>query len=275
METSLSSQSEGCETRDKAVNGWHMIEPFNHIVSMYRLSSVAAESLKELGFVVIPSLMPVDRLEHFAEAFDHAVASAIPGDIHIGSTTTRVNDFVNRGRYFDEVYLYEPILAACCQVIGQPFKLSVLHARSVHPNAPEQSLHVDFAHDEQGWPMVGFIIMVDEFRKNNGATRFVPGSHKWTTTPDELATSHQPQMLACGPAGSLIIYNGSVWHGHSANLTNEPRRSLQGAYIRRDAAGWFQQNGRMLPETLDRISELAKYLLAAGQSRDRSLRTAQ
>ena len=25
------------------------------------------------------------------------------------------------------------------------------------------------------WPLVGFILMVDEFRPDNGATRFVPG----------------------------------------------------------------------------------------------------
>jgi ectoine hydroxylase-related dioxygenase (phytanoyl-CoA dioxygenase family) len=141
-----------------------------------------------------------------------------------------------------------------------------MHARSVHPNTPAQALHVDFAHDDHGWPMVGFIIMVDEFRQNNGATRFVPGSHRRSPSandraPDEHAIREQ-EVLACGPAGSLIIYNGSIWHGHSANLTSEPRRSIQGAYIRRDAEGWFQQNSRPLQGTIDRISPMAKYLLA-------------
>src|SRR5438876_6213241 len=43
------------------------------------------------------------------------------------------------------------------------------------------------------------------------------------------------QVSACGPPGSLIIYNGSVWHGHGANKTSRSRRSIQGAYIRRAA----------------------------------------
>ena len=45
---------------------------------------------------------------------------------------------------------------------------------------------VDFRRQADGWPMVGFIMMVDEFRTDNGATRFVPGSHKWPTLPTDF-----------------------------------------------------------------------------------------
>ena len=64
------------------------------------------------------------------------------------------------------------------------------------------------------------------------------------------------------PAGSVIVYNGSVWHGHGLNFTDAPRRSIQGAYIRRDATPSIDFRARMHPETLARISDLAKYLLA-------------
>jgi len=139
-------------------------------------------------------------------------------------------------------------------------------ARSVNPNAPSQALHVDFRRDAEGWPMVGFIIMIDEFRSENGATRFVPGSHTWPANPDDAmrdsAAGLEQQVLACGPAGSAIVYNGSVWHGHSANQTAEPRRSIQGAYVRRTAEPRFNQVARIRQETLRRISPLAKYVLA-------------
>jgi ectoine hydroxylase-related dioxygenase (phytanoyl-CoA dioxygenase family) len=48
--------------------------------------------------------------------------------------------------------------------------------RTLRPSLPAQNLHVDFERDGRGWTMVGFIFMVDEFRNDNGATRFVPGS---------------------------------------------------------------------------------------------------
>lgn len=54
----------------------------------------------------------------------------------------------------------------------------------------------------------------------------------------------------------------SVWHGHTANRVGEPRRSIQGAYIRRDAEPAVNQAKRIRPETLSRIGHLAKYVLA-------------
>lgn len=34
--------------------------------------------------------------------------------------------------------------------------------------------------------MVGFIFMVDEFRRDNGATRFVPGSRRWPHAANDV-----------------------------------------------------------------------------------------
>jgi ectoine hydroxylase-related dioxygenase (phytanoyl-CoA dioxygenase family) len=208
----------------------------------------------------------VPRLEQLSRAYDAAVAEASPADVRIGGTTTRVHDFVNRGAQFDELYVYRPVLEACCCIIGQPFKLSSLLARTLRPNSEAQPLHMDCKAEREGWPMLGFIVMVDGFTTNNGATRFVPGSHRWQTAPDEVmkdsAADHEQQVVACGPAGSVIIFNGSVWHGHTANQTNTPRRSVQGAFIRRDAAPAIDQAARIRHDTLGRISPLARYVLA-------------
>jgi len=239
---------------------------FSEMDARCELPADVVQDLHDVGFVVIPGPVAPDRLAQLAEAYDSAVACAAPEDLSIGSTTTRVHDFVNRGPEFDGLYMYGPVLEACCRVIGQPFRLSSMLARTVRPYSPAQDLHVDFRREGDGWPMVGFILMVDEFRTDNGATRFVPGSHKWPTIPtdfpQEPSADHEGQVLAWGPAGSLIVYNGSVWHGHTANRVGEPRRSIQGAYIRREAESWINQAARIRPETLKRIGPLAKYLLA-------------
>ena len=115
-------------------------------------------------------------------------------------------------------------------------------------------------------PMVGFILMVDEFRTDNGATRFVPGSHQWSTTPaDSLmdrSANYEGQVVACGPAGSVIVYNESVWHAHTANRVGEPRRSIHGAHIRRDAEPGINHAARLRPEARARLGQLGKYVLA-------------
>ncbi|HEX8091333.1 MAG TPA: phytanoyl-CoA dioxygenase family protein [Blastocatellia bacterium] len=239
---------------------------FSIIGAGCELSAGAVEDLRDIGFVVIRGPVAPDGVSQLAAAYDSAVAFASPDDLAIGSSTTRVHDLVNRGSEFDDLYIYQPALEACCRIIEQPFKLSTMLARTVRPRSQAQALHVDFERDIAGWTMVGFIFMVDEFRSDNGATRFIPGSHNWSTVPDKLMNDpmadYENQILACGPAGTLIIYNGSVWHGHTANSSDEPRRSIQGAYIRREARSGINLPEHMRADTVARIGSLAKYVLA-------------
>jgi hypothetical protein len=107
-------------------------------------------------------------MEGLARAYDAAVASATGDDVKVGSTTTRVTDFVNRGPDFESLYVFPPLLEACCRVIGRPFKLSSFHARTLRPHAPNQDLHVDVRRDSADWPLLGFLLMIDPFCSDNG-----------------------------------------------------------------------------------------------------------
>jgi hypothetical protein len=233
------------------------------------LPPTAAQLLDDEGFVVIRGPVEPAELTPLAAAYDAAIVAADPSDRSNGRTgvTTRVLDFVNRGPTFDRLYVHAPILDASCRVIARPFKLSTLHARTLNPRTAAQGLHMDFPREAEdhaagGWPMLGFIFMVDEFTPENGATLVVPGSHKWSKRQNEVPAEHPSQVPACGPAGSVLVYNGSAWHGHGSNVTSQPRRSLQGSYIRREARSWGNLAARIRPDTLARISDLAKYLLA-------------
>ena len=221
--------------------------------------------MQDVGFVIIPGPIPVDGLARLSAAYDDAVQHADPADVGDGRTTIRVHDFVNRGPEFDPIYVHPPVLDACALVINEAFKLSSLLARTVRPRSAAQDLHVDFAPNASGWPMLGFILMVDAFRSDNGATRFVPGSHRVTARLDDvrdLTADRDDQLLACEPAGSMIVYNGSIWHGHTANVSDTPRRSLQGAYVRRSAPSSVDRPARMRPETLARLGPIARDVLA-------------
>ena len=249
-------------------NDWHSI-----IASESHLSPDAARQLHDIGFVVIPGPVIPGDCEQISEAYDRAVAAADLADVHTGKTgsSTRINDFVNRGPEFDGIYIYPPLLTACCRIIGGPFKLSGMRARTLNPGAPMERLHVDVKHRANGWPLVGCILMIDAFDAENGATRFVPESHLQPREPSEVMNNpqdaHEEQVLACGPAGSLIIFNASVWHSHGANRSVRPRRSIQGHFVPREAqASPDDHFRRMRPETLQRIGDLAKYILELGVS---------
>lgn len=239
---------------------------YSVMVAEVDLPADAARQLLDIGFVVLPGPVIPGGSARLAEAYDRAVAMADPGDVSIRSST-RVHGFVNRGPEFDGLYIYRPLLAACCRVIRRPFKLSTMLARTLELGTSAQPLHVDVKRNADGWPLVGFVVMVDEFHAENGATRFVPGSHLWDGEPDEskdMAGTDHGEVLACGPAGSVIIFNGSVWHGHTANRSTRRRRSIQGAFIPREARAAIDQASRISPETFERIGDLAKYVLDVG-----------
>jgi len=232
----------------------------------YTLPDSVTEALQTKGFVVIPGPIAVERMAQFAEAYDDVMCDYDSPDFGIGTTTTRMLDFVNRGPEFDEVYLHSPLLAACHCVIGEPFKLSSTLGRTLRPHTAAQDLHVDIERDSKDLPMVGFILMIDDFGAGNGATRFVPGSHLWPEVPLDTMTDckadYDGQTFALGSAGSMIVFNGSIWHGHTANATNQPRRSIQGYFVRRNAQSGIDQTSRIRPETIERLRPLARYLLA-------------
>jgi hypothetical protein len=251
-------------------NDWHSI-----IASKSHLSPDAARQLRDSGFVVLAGPVIPGGCEQLTRAYDRAMATADPPDVYTGRTgaSTRVNNLVNRGPEFDNIYIYPPLMSACSQIIGGPFKLSGMRARTLHVGAPAEVLHVDVKHQADGWPLVGCILLVDAFTARNGATRFVPGSHLQTREPSEVMNNpkdnHPEQVLACGPAGSIIIFDASVWHGYSENESSMPRRSIAAHFSPRDAAASPDDpSQRTRPETLLRISDLAKYVLNVGTSNE-------
>ena len=229
-------------------------------------AAVCAE-LHAQGFCVLPGLVPKAKLARVAAAYDRAFGEATAPDLRTSSTggDRRLSDFVSRGAEFDELYVLDPVLSACLDTFGPHFKLSSFLGRTVLPGATAQRLHVDVRPDEDAWPLLAFIVMVDEFRSDNGATRFVPGSHHAEAT-DAREGNQRPDdgahVLACGPAGSVIVYFGSTWHGYSANRSTGARRAIQGAYVPCGGTAAVQWRTRLSLETLGRLSLSARRVLA-------------
>ena len=231
------------------------------------LPADAAGALTDMGYLVMPGPVPPEALPDLITAYDREmVAAAGTSDHKVGSTTTRLFDLVNRGAAFDLIYVHRPLLEAASCVIGRPSRLSMMLGRTLRPGSGAQALHVDLTRDDPARPMVGFILMIDPFRPDNGTTRIVPGSHRRPEVPEAVMSdpcaAYPAEVLVCGPAGGLLVFDASVWHGHMANTSGAPRRSIQGYFISRDAPSGFDLRSRVRPETLARIGPLARYVLA-------------
>jgi ectoine hydroxylase-related dioxygenase (phytanoyl-CoA dioxygenase family) len=234
----------------------------------FTLSEHAAAALDTDGFVVLPGPLPSSEIRTLQQAYDTAAATAAREDVRRGSASTRINDFVNREALFDRIYTWPAALDAARRVVGGPFRLSAFHARTLHPEAPAQELHVDVPRTSDAWPMLGLIFMVDEFRADNGATRFIPGSQRRLEAPAavlaDVHAQHTDEVLACGPAGSVILFNASTWHGHTRNSSGSPRRSLQATFIPSTGRPATDFGARMQPKVLARLSPVARELLGLG-----------
>ena len=69
-------------------------------------------------------------------------------------------------------------------------------------------------------------------------------------------------MQLTGRAGSVAIFNGSLWHSSYRNLTsNAPRRTLHCAFIAREHPQQTNQREYLRPATAKRLSPLACYIL--------------
>ena len=88
-------------------------------------------------------------------------------------------------------------------------KLSSLNARSADPGTDVgQPLHVDMGAiaDEKGYWVCNTVWLLDDFTRDNGPTRMIPGSHKWGTRPQDVMSDpyapHPQEMLLIAPAGT-------------------------------------------------------------------------
>jgi ectoine hydroxylase-related dioxygenase (phytanoyl-CoA dioxygenase family) len=84
------------------------------------------------------------------------------------------------------------------------------------------------------------VVALVDFTKANGATRLVPGSHRWpdrSLSMAEQTTPSDEQIVSAEmPAGSAVIYTGGVIHGGGANTSNVERRAVHLSYC----LGWLR-----------------------------------
>ena len=200
-------------------------------------STKLLREFKASGFVTLQCAVQPGRVAELCAAYDEIMIPSSSPDFKAGSTTDR--RYFGREIVLDDVYQHPLLLAISEHLIGRPVKLRSLLGRTVRAGSPAQALHTDVGRDSADAPVVGFILMLDAFTPVNGATRFIPGSQRWLDFPfdrlEDPRLDSEGQVPACGAAGSIIVFNASVWHGHTANVTPQARRSIQG-YFGRDRA---------------------------------------
>jgi len=195
--------------------------------------------LENHGYAVVESLLPVDRVDAIREEL-HSILSATPtgrNDFE-GFQTRRIYALFAKTRVFDDLAVHPLLLTVLDAVLGSSYHLSAPTGIEIAPGERAQFLHTDDAIYPLPRPHNDVVLnsmwAFDDFTTDNGATRVVPGSHRWTdrqpVDPDETVTVTMP-------AGSVLFLRGTLWHGGGANQTDRPRLGVLLEYV----AGWLRQ----------------------------------
>jgi ectoine hydroxylase-related dioxygenase (phytanoyl-CoA dioxygenase family) len=217
------------------------------------------EALDRDGAAIIERLVSADVVERVNAEVDAAVADADPDEplfnpvlqaFH-GPHTKQVSGVAGISRTFASEVVCHPVLLALCDRVLLPscarYQLNIGHLLQRGPGADEQWLH----RDEAVWSDVprphpelqlATVIAFVDFTRANGATRVVPGSHRWPDrelSPAQQAARRPPQACiayAEMPAGSAVVYSGGTIHAGGANVTDVPRRGAHLSYC----LGWLR-----------------------------------
>lgn len=117
---------------------------------------------------------------------------------------------------------------------SEDYNLLNISARSPLKNNEAQQLHLDSNLPGGDFPLIMIVMwMLDDFNETTGATRLIPGSHKYKTYA-ENNVSYSNEVSVSAKKGSILVYNGSLWHGGGVNKTDNSRWGLVLGYGR-----WF------------------------------------
>ncbi len=235
------------------------------------LSDEQLELLDEKGYLILPAALDPASIDALRSRFDELVAQegdAAGIEVSQEAGSDRLANLVDKDPLFDRCWTYPPQLAAVSHVFaGRDFKLHSVNGRSAHPGHGLQALHPDWHEAVQAgdYQVCNSIWMLDAFTEENGATRVVPGSHRWGWVPKEAMADpqdrHADEVLLLGDAGTCVIFNSHSWHGGTTNRSKAPRRALHGAFVRREHRQQTVQRDYLSPATLNRLTTAQRFLL--------------
>ncbi|MEZ4867216.1 MAG: phytanoyl-CoA dioxygenase family protein [Caldilineaceae bacterium] len=240
-------------------------------VTAETLSAQERAELDQQGYTVFPNVIDAAWLTALRDAFEQITATEgeeAGKEVNQMAGIRRLADLVNKGEVFDRIYTHPLVLAAARYVIGRPFKVHSLNGHDPLPGHGQQALHPDWGGprpDTSVNHVMNSLWILDDFGPENGATRLVPGSHRWLGHPrdhlSDLKESHPQEIYVSAPAGSVLVFNSHAWHGSTTNRSDRMRRVYHCAFIAREHPQQTDQRKYLRPETAARLSPAARYLL--------------
>jgi len=217
------------------------------------------EALMRDGYVIIENLVPRDTCEAI-KAEGLALLGHKGRNAFEGHKTQRVYNVFGKTRTTDRLADHPRILGLMDKFFRPGFLLSQSQIINILPGEQAQGLHVDdgFYRIPRPRPPLGAATVwaIDDFTEENGATVVIPGSHTWD---DDRMGRREEAISAVMPAGSVIFFFGTTWHGGGQNRSDAARFAVTHQYCE---AYMRQQENYLLELNKETVRELSPELQA-------------
>ena len=178
-----------------------------------------------------------------------------------GGVNQRVWMLINKGRVWRDMLTQPTVRSVVRHVLGNDYLLSSYGANIAKPGGIAMDLHTD-----QWWMpepihrrpnpvpagsltrelsnrvderpamiappvVVNVMWMLNDFTEEIGATRIVPRSHLYGRRPDKDRDKDVVSIPAEGVAGTAMLFDGRIWHGTGANVSDSQRLGVLTTFV--------------------------------------------
>jgi ectoine hydroxylase-related dioxygenase (phytanoyl-CoA dioxygenase family) len=199
------------------------------------------EAIARDGFTIVENAIAPDLVDALAEALarlERELGAKPAMNGFEGHRTVRIYNLLAHDPVFARIPVHANVLHIVEGVLDEGCLISSLSSIAIDPGETAQPIHADdqvIPLEKPHRPIVcNSMWALTDFTEANGATRLVPGSHRKPNPDYGGAYDTIPAEMA---KGSVLIWDGALWHGGGANRTDARRTGIAMNYC----AGFIRQ----------------------------------
>jgi ectoine hydroxylase-related dioxygenase (phytanoyl-CoA dioxygenase family) len=213
-----------------------------HVVASASADELAA-AISEDGGAIVDCLVPPSVMDRAAQELQPYIAATNTGrDDFAGRRTRRTGGLIARSETCRDLVMNTLVLSTAKKMLAHAatFQIHLTQVIAIGPGAPAQPIHrdqwvFDFFKFPKGFEVqLNTIWAMTDFTAQNGATRIIPGSHRFDDGLKFEEKDTEPAEMA---RGSVLFYTGSVYHGGGANRSDMTRCGINLTY----SLSWLRQ----------------------------------
>lgn len=207
----------------------------------HRWPAAAAEAVATDGFAVIEGVLDAAFLAECRAAMYRTQAAILAEIGRERLERARELGVLRLMLKFDPFFLrFLEVPALLAMVDATVSSTAVMHLQNGfilpsfggdHPRVFQNTYHQDFPRLMNGYlASINVFFAIDEFTATNGATWVVPGSQQ-QPRPGDAEIEAKAVALTC-PAGSMIVFDSTLWHAAGANTSGRDRLAINHQFTR-------------------------------------------